>query len=116
MKKCICRLMVLAVMLLAVCSEGFADVEINAANFPDANFRDYVSSNFDTDSNGTLSNAEIVSVTDIDVSYKAISSLSGIKFFSSLKKLNCIANPLGILDMSGCIALTELKCYYAQCS
>ena len=114
MKKFMCRLVVLAVMVLAMCAEAFADVEINEANFPDANFRSYVSSNFDTDSNGSLSNVEIATVTQIDVSYKAISSLKGIKFFIGLQKLNCIANPLGILDVSGCSTLTDIKCYYAQ--
>ena len=38
MKKCICRLMVLAVMLLAMCAGAFADVEINETNFPDEMF------------------------------------------------------------------------------
>ena len=48
MKKCIYRLMVLVVMLLVMCAEGFtvneAEITIDAVNFPDENFRSYVSS------------------------------------------------------------------------
>lgn len=39
MKKFRCRL-----MLLAMCAEAWTDVEINATNFPDEAFRNYVSS------------------------------------------------------------------------
>ena len=52
MKKYVCRLMLLAVMVLAMCAKAFADVEINEDNFPDANFRSYVSSHCDTNNNG----------------------------------------------------------------
>lgn len=49
-----------------------------ADTFTDSSFRSYVSSNFDTDSNGYLSDAEISNVTSIDVSKcsPAISSLN----------------------------------------
>ena len=39
------------------------DVEINNKNFPDANFRSYVSTNFDKDNNGVLSQGELDVVT-----------------------------------------------------
>lgn len=41
------------------------DVAINEENFPDANFRSYVSSNFDRNYNGVLSEAERNAVTEI---------------------------------------------------
>lgn len=110
MKKCICRFMVLAVMLLEMGVGAFADVDINETNFPDANFRSYVSSNCDTDSSGTLSDAEIATVTDIDVSYKAISSLKGIEYFTALTRLSCSKNKLTALDLSNNTALTDLVC------
>jgi hypothetical protein len=53
-------------------------VEINATNFPDANFRSYVSDNFDKDKNGFLSNEEISSVSSIFVYFNNISDLTGI--------------------------------------
>ena len=59
MKKYICRLLVLAVMVLVVCVEAFADVEINEANFPDVAFRRYVRSQFNN--YNTLSDSEISS-------------------------------------------------------
>lgn len=100
MKKCICRLMVLAVMLLAMSAEGFADVEINEANslnnvsanyvyivinsnnFPDNIFRNYVSINFDTDKDGMLSEEEISAATNIYVNSAGISSIKGVEFYS----------------------------------
>ena len=111
MKKIICRLMLLAVMLLAVCGEGFADVAINAANFPDEIFRNYVSTSFDKNSDSTLSDTEIASVTNIDVSDKGISSLNGIEYFTALTSLSCPYNQLTTLDVSKNTALTGLYCY-----
>ncbi len=111
MKKCICRLIVPAVMVLVMCSEGVADVEINDANFPDEIFRNYVSASFDKNSDSTLSDTEIASVTDIDVSVKAISSLSGIEYFTALTNLDCGSNQLTTLDVSKNTALTGLYCY-----
>lgn len=62
-----------------------------ADTFTDSSFRSYVSSNFDTDSNGYLSDAEISNVTSIDVSKcsPAISSLNGVELFTNLSKLDC---------------------------
>ncbi|MBR0035595.1 MAG: hypothetical protein IJP54_07945, partial [Synergistaceae bacterium] len=114
MKKCICRLMLPTVMLLAMCGEGFADVEINAANFPDEIFRNYVSTSFDKNSDSTLSNTEIASVKDINVSDKGISSLNGIEYFTALTSLSCHYNQLTALDVSNNTALTGLYCYENQ--
>ena len=45
---------ILCVMMLAfmVCPSAWAEVNINAENFPDSVFRAYVRASFDTDSNG----------------------------------------------------------------
>ena len=72
MKRFRCSVMVLAVMMLAVCAEAWADVAIDAANFPDANFRQYVKDTFDSDGNDTLDDSEISSTTKIDVNRKSI--------------------------------------------
>lgn len=110
MTKSICRLMVLAVTLLAVCGKGFADVAIDAANFPDENFRDYVSSNFDTDSNGSLSDSEINNVTSINVNNKSITNLRGLEYFPALTELDCGNNQLTELNVRACRSLTHLTC------
>ena len=114
MKKCIYRLMVLAVMVLAMCAGAFAvdeaEITINAVNFPDENFRSYVSSKFDTDNSGGLIASEIASATRIDVTNSSISSLKGVEFFTALTYLYCTRNQLTTLDVSKNTALTYLEC------
>ena len=89
-------------------------IKINAANFPDAIFRAYISTNFDTDSNGVLSDEEISAVTEISVSSKGISSLKGVEYFTALTELDCENNQLTELDVSKNTALWELICGYNQ--
>ncbi len=85
-------------------------VAVNAANFPDAVFRGYVSQNFDTDASGSLSKSEIAAAANINVSGKGISSLEGIAYFTSLSVLDCGRNQLTVLDVSKCSKLTKLFC------
>lgn len=87
-------------------------MEINAANFPDEIFRNYVSSNFDTDKDGRLSENEIAAVTTIDVSGKGISSLTGIKYFTALTELHCENTKLTGADLTGLNDLTALTCNF----
>ncbi len=94
--------------------EDDEDVAINAANFPDENFRSYVKSNFDTDKNNWLSPSERSAVTSIDVSGKSITTLQGVELFPALKTLNCYNNQLTELDVSHNTALTRLECYSNQ--
>jgi hypothetical protein len=49
-------------------------------------------------------------VIELDVSYRNISNLAGIKSFTNLKKLNCIKNNLITLDVSGMVNLQEIAC------
>ncbi|MBR5690179.1 MAG: leucine-rich repeat domain-containing protein, partial [Prevotella sp.] len=87
------------------------DVEINVTNFPDANFRTFVSgASIDTDGNDYLSNEEIAAVTNIDVIKKSIADLTGIEHFTALKNLRCTGNQLTSLDVSGNTELTYLEC------
>ena len=91
---------------------GTSSVQINEANFPDEVFREYVMNNFDTDSDGMLSEEEIAAVTSIggSVGNSGISSLKGVEYFTALTYLNCSYNKLTALDVSNNIALTELHC------
>ena len=66
-------------------SAAFADIAVNASNFPDANFREYILENLDDDGDGVLSNAEINAVVSMDVNACGIESLAGIKNFTSLQ-------------------------------
>ena len=58
-----------------------AGVAIDDANFPDANFRTIVE-NYDTNKDSSLSDTEIAAVEEIDCSYKAITNLKGIEYFT----------------------------------
>ena len=86
-----------------------AGVEINATNFPDKNFRSFVSENYD-DGDGVLSENEINSVQSINCSEKSITSLKGIEYFTSLVILFCADNQLNSLDVSNCMSLQMLAC------
>lgn len=75
--------------------------------FTDANFQSFVSSNFDTNNDGSLSEEEIANVTSIDVSNyaSAISSMKGIEVFTALESLNCSGQAIKSLDV---VDLTNL--------
>ncbi len=90
-------------------------LEINAENFPDFKFRDYVSEYIDKDESGVLSDAERNAVTEIDIDgcdneayYWGIQSLEGIEHFPNLQYLYC-GSPLTTLDLSGNKKLIEVR-------
>ena len=86
------------------------DVTINETNFPDANFRSYVSANCDANGDGVLSSSEIAEVSGINVANKDIGSLTGVEYFTALISLDCTNNQLTSLNVSGCTALMSLSC------
>ena len=99
------------VVTMAPCIVSAADgVAINATNFPDANFRNYVLSNHDKNSNNSLDASEIAVTTQISVSFSSISSLEGIEYFTALTDLYCSNNNLTTLDVSNNTALEFLVC------
>ncbi len=113
MKKPIGKLLVMlsaALCLLSVPAFAADDVAINEDNFPDSIFRTYVSNNFDTDGNGSLSATEISAVQEISVYDKKIQSLKGIEYFENLTTLYCSDNQLTELDVSKNTALETLYC------
>ena len=85
-------------------------IPVNGTTFPDSNFRDLVSADFDKNSDGFLSAAEIGAVTDIRCRWQCIASLKGIEYFTSLQTLDCYSNQLTSLDLSANTALTTLNC------
>lgn len=82
---------------------------IDEANFPDANFRAWVASQLDTDSDGALSDSEIGAATRINVRNKGIKDLTGIKIFTALTYLDCCNNQLVNLDVSGMSQLYDVE-------
>ena len=92
-------------------SSGSSDeaVMIDDEHFPDAIFRDYVSSTFDKDTDGSLSKEEIESVTYIFVNGKGIRSLQGIEYFVNLQSLYAEVNRIQTLDVSKNVDLITLN-------
>ena len=87
-------------------------IPVDAANFPDAAFRQYVADNVDANGDGALTAAEIAKVTAMDLSgVKTIENLTGIALFTSLKTLNVSNNRLAAVDLS---KNTKLKSFVAD--
>ena len=121
---------------IKVLGEFPSGVYLNAGYFPDENFRAALSEIFGINDGDELTMAHI-RTTELDLKYKSIADLTGIRYFSKLKqldcqgngltsldlsqnieltKLSCGSNPLNTLDISHNIALTELTCYYSNLS
>ena len=96
-------------------SDDTTGIEINATNFPDEKFRNFVKGDtIDTDRNGYLSDAEIAEVTVMAVFKGEIKDLTGIGFFTELTYLDCCYNQLTKLDMSKNTKLVKLFCFGNQ--
>ena len=100
-------------------------IAINASNFPDAVFREYLrnayhydsSVKFDQNGDGIFSEEERNAVKDILVmryNGKKLTSLQGIEFFPNLEILSCAGNRLTELDVSKNTALKRLNCHQNQ--
>ena len=104
---CIAGLGLIATLSTARAAEG--DVEINAENFPDENFRAYAATR-DTDGDGVLSLGERNSVRNISLADEIYEDLSGIEFFPYLGPLQCSNVGLKTLDVSQNPELINLSC------
>lgn len=79
-----------------------------SVNVPDPNFRAALSSGFGItfDANNNISNPDRTAyITEMNVSQKAIKSLSGIETFTGLTSLDCRINEITHLDISRNTAL-----------
>lgn len=84
-------------------------LEINASNFPDAAFREYVSTNFDYDGDGSLSESEIESVYQINLDGVTVKDFSGIGHFTNLYYFSLSSGSITHLDLSECQSLSSLS-------
>lgn len=108
-------------VFLAVCmivaltaSPGYSAVAIDEENFPDATFRGYVSSNFDANEDGILSNNEILAAKEVNVNGSVgVKSYQGIKHLTSLERFTSNRyDILSELDLSGLTALSYVEVRY----
>ena len=88
------------------------EIGINEKNFPDQIFRNYVSETFDKNGDEWLSLEEIEEIDAIDVSFKGISDLTGVEYFTALEILECRDTYLESLDVSSNILLRVLDVSY----
>ena len=112
MKKRLYGILFTAALLLCMLpTMAFADdeVAINETNFPDEAFRTFVSTKYDKDHSGSLSDDEL-NVEVMNVNEKGIQSLHGIEYFKNLIDLACKSNQLTVLNVSQNMALEELNC------
>ena len=87
----------------------FMDVEINEENFPDINFRQYISERYDR-GDGVISNETIRKTTEMILMEENIRNFQGIEYFENLKFLSCSKNELSELDVSKNRELEILLC------
>ena len=87
----------------------FKNITIDAENFPDENFRNYILDQ-EYGKDGILSDEEIASVKEITVFGMGIQDLKGIEFFRALEDLNCNNNQLTSLNVSENTAMVNLFC------
>ena len=102
--------LLVSLLLVMLCAFAVADVALDAANFPDERFRNFIKSEADGDRNGILSNDEISNVKYLKCESKYLSNLKGIEFFTALEELNCSYNSLNELNITGLTALKTLNC------
>ena len=82
-------------------------IDINATNFPDANFRSYMLSLYPK---GYLTTSDINGLTSLNIANRNISNLKGLELFTELKELRCWNNSFTTLNLSSNTKLTYLDC------
>ena len=96
--------LLLFLFVLLPSSSAWADVEINATNFPDEKFRDLLL-RYRFGSDGVLKDAEIAEIRSLYVNNGVIRSLKGLEYFKALEELFCYSNQLTSLDVSKLLCL-----------
>lgn len=87
-------------------------VEDICTKMDDINFINFCYTNFDIDKDGKVSMIEADAVSEVRITAKEISSLTGVEYFTNITVLECYLNELTSLNVSGCIHLKTLYCMY----
>ncbi len=107
---CICAGLLFPSNTIQAASERATGIAINATNFPNAAFREYVKQ-FDKDNNGYFSSSEIKRVLTIELTDNdRVTSLKGIEYFTALTNLTVSNDALTSLDISKNTDLCILDC------
>ena len=102
------KLLLVFLTVLTASLAARADVTINATNFPDANFRNYLMSEYPS---GTITTAQLNARTTLEVNSKSISDMKGVEYFTQLTRLSCYGNNLTSIDVSNNLQLTYLNVF-----
>ena len=86
-------------------------LQVNSTNFPDDNFRSYISSNVDKNGDGYLTIGERNARKRMDLSYCGIKDLTGIDKLPLLEELDCSNNSL-----SGSFSLVHSNLKTLKCN
>ena len=89
---------------------GATTVALDADHFPDDALRNYISKNYDDDSDGILSEEELANAEYIKVDYSNVSNMDGIEYLYNLSILYCDENNITDLDVSKNLNLKILSC------
>ena len=100
------KLIFILITVLMAALAARADVTINATNFPDANFRNYLLSEYPS---GTITTAQLNARTELVVESKYIYDAKGVEYFTQLTKLDFYDNKLTSIDVSALTKLTYLN-------
>lgn len=98
----------LLINLLFVCSASY--IKAQTISFPDENFKAaLIAEGIDSNNDGEIQKSEAANVKELRVNDAGISSLDGIKNFTSLENFNFLNNDVEIVDLEG---LRNLKYVY----
>ncbi len=100
------KLLLFSLAALMAALAVHADVTINSTNFPDANFRSYLLSEYPS---GTITTAQLNARTELVVGSKYIYDAKGVEYFTQLTKLDFYNNRLTSIDVSALTKLTYLN-------
>lgn len=99
------------IQTLCITQEADSEYISETVTFADPNFKSFILSAYDNDSDGAISREEALAIKSLVISNKSISSLSGIEYFTNLEILDCSGNaPLASIDLSKNTALRTLNC------
>ena len=103
------KLLLFSLAALMAALAVHADVTINSTNFPDANFRNYLLSEYPS---GTITTAQLNARDTLNLPYKGISNMTGVQYFTQLKRLDLYSNNLTSIDVSANTKLIYLNLGY----